>query len=203
MSASTCCCTVYLSLDRNMLACVRNLKKAIVYIHWTRNQESLREAAHMRMQGLRSTRGATSDGVRAAHAKYRDKHRAKIRDADRVRRAKLYIEAHGAEAFDEKQDRHYMKVTQKRHEGRVPERARAPQRVNRKEVLTDNQKRCRALRTMGFEEDNGQDLDEDLGEGMGGCERTKCQRAHKNETQDRRNWKAFHIKYANELEGPL
>ncbi|KAJ7604347.1 hypothetical protein DFH06DRAFT_1349481 [Mycena polygramma] len=154
----------------------------------TRNRDSLRDAARLRMQALRArTAGATTEQraqqrlkANGAAAKYRET--AKIRKADIVRRAKPYIAAHGSEAFNEKQERAYMKITQKRHEGRpILERARSTKhkhRHNPREVLTDNQKRCRALRAMGFEEDNGDNSDEELLEGVCGCDRTECQRAH-------------------------
>jgi hypothetical protein len=111
-----------------------------------------------------------------------------------------------------------MVKTQKRHEGRAPEgrlsprprlsrvlttRPRKPRKplINMDEILTENQKRCRALRRCGFEEDNGEDSDADLPPGVCGCELTECQRSHKNETKDRKDWKLFHLKYAKELEG--
>ncbi|KAJ7887721.1 hypothetical protein B0H13DRAFT_2342316 [Mycena leptocephala] len=110
-------------------------------------------------------------------------------------------------AFDEKQQRSHMSKTQKKHGGRPPPpRPRAAhlvaprRRFNPKEVLTENQKRCRALRADGFEEDNGDDSDEDVPPGMCGCDRTECQLMHKNETMNRKEWKLFHLKYANELE---
>jgi hypothetical protein len=119
---------------------------------------------------------------------------------------RLYISAHGAEAFDEKQDRPHLVKTQRRHEGRPPPRRpglsslpRKP-RFNPHEVLMENQKRCRALRRCGFEEDNREDSDADLAPGICGCEQTECQRMHKNETKDRKDWKAFHLKYAKEIE---
>lgn len=123
-----------------------------------------------------------------------------------------YLATHGAEAFDEKQERPHMAKTQKRHEGRpppcLPHHPRrevltpVPQSRRRitDELLTDNQKRCRALRRSGFEEDNGEDSDADLPPGICGCDLTECQRPHKNETQDRKDWKVFHLKYAKELE---
>jgi hypothetical protein len=105
-----------------------------------------------------------------------------------------------------------MVKTQKKHEGRPPPpRPRAPhlvtgrprQRFDPHEVLTENQKRCRALRADGFEEDNGEDSDADVPPGMCGCDRTECQLIHKNETAKRKEWKIFHIKYAHELEERL
>ncbi|KAJ7869813.1 hypothetical protein B0H13DRAFT_1896496 [Mycena leptocephala] len=82
-----------------------------------------------------------------------------------------------------------------------PPRPRAPhlvtgrprQRFDPHEVLTENQKRCRALRADGFEEDNGEDSDADVPPGMCGCDRTECQLIHKNETAKRKEWKIFHI----------
>ncbi|KAJ7613327.1 hypothetical protein DFH06DRAFT_1344797 [Mycena polygramma] len=64
-------------------------------------------------------------------------------------------------------------------------------------------KRCRALRQCGFEEDNGEHSDADLPPGICGCYLTECQRSHKNETQDRRDWKTFHVRYAKELQGTV
>ncbi|KAJ7913297.1 hypothetical protein B0H13DRAFT_1873979 [Mycena leptocephala] len=155
-----------------------------------------------------STGGVSELRLRAcaSGAKYRETHRDKIREADKLWRAKLYISAHGAEAFDEKQDHPHLVKTQRRHEGRPPPRRpglsslpRKP-RFNPHEVLTENQKRCRALRWCGFEEDNGEDSDVDLPPGICGCEQTECQRMHKNETKDRKDWKTFHLKYAKEIE---
>ncbi|KAJ7660347.1 hypothetical protein DFH06DRAFT_1326477 [Mycena polygramma] len=129
--------------------------------------------------------------------------RPQIRAADRVRRAKRYIDAHGLEAFDEKEDRAVMSKTQKLHEGQsVPARPRPPlrKRFNPSEILTENQRRCRALRSCGLEDDNSADSDEDLPRGMCGCDKTECQLLHKNESEDRKEWKKFHIKYRQELE---
>ncbi|KAJ7684867.1 hypothetical protein DFH06DRAFT_1313242 [Mycena polygramma] len=143
------------------------------------------------------------EGAKAAAAKYRERNREQIRAADRVRRAKRYIESHGLEAFDEKEDRAHMSKTQKLHEGQsVPARPRPPlrKRFNPAEILTENQRRCRALRSCGLEDDNGADSDEDLPRGMCGCDKTECQLLHKNESADRKEWKLFHIKYRQELE---
>ncbi|KAJ6518048.1 hypothetical protein C8R47DRAFT_1062602 [Mycena vitilis] len=148
---------------------------------------------------------------RASAAKYResaltttvDSHRKEILRADRLRRAKSYIDTNGLEAFDEKEQRGQMSKTQKSNEGRPAyARQRVPphKRFNPQEILTDNQIRCRALRSCGLEEDNGDDSDEDLPRGMCGCDRTECQLLHKNETADRKEWKLFHIKYRQELE---
>ncbi|KAJ7679525.1 hypothetical protein DFH06DRAFT_1121208 [Mycena polygramma] len=142
----------------------------------------------------------------ASAARYRERNRDKIREVDRVRRAELYLRAHGADALDERQDRRRLVRTHQRHRGRLPPPLPAhPPRQrntrNAREVLTANQKRCRALRRSGFEEDNGEDSDTDLAPGICGCDLTECQRDHKNETQDRRDWKNFHLKYAKELEG--
>lgn len=63
------------------------------------------------------------------------------------------------------------------------------------EVPTKNQRRTRELRGLRLEENNGEDSDTDLPPGMCGCARTECQREHKNETQNRRDWKVFHSKY--------
>jgi hypothetical protein len=104
------------------------------------------------------------------------------------------IAKEGTEAFNEKVERPYMRKTQQRHEGRPPPRK------PRMENVTANQKRCQALRACGFEEDNGDDSDEDLAPGMCGCNLTECQKMHKNETDDRRAWKIFHVKYAKELD---
>ncbi|KAJ7724199.1 hypothetical protein B0H16DRAFT_1472470 [Mycena metata] len=58
-------------------------------------------------------------------------------------------------------------------------------------VVTANQKRCRALRRCGLEEDNGEDSDADLPPGMCGCENPTCRRLHKNESKKRREWKGL------------
>ncbi|KAJ7027248.1 hypothetical protein C8F04DRAFT_1189685 [Mycena alexandri] len=60
-------------------------------------------------------------------------------------------------------------------------------------VITPNQKRCRALRRSGLEDDNGEDSDADLPPGFCGCDSTFCQRLHKNESQNRKDWKRFHL----------
>ncbi|KAJ7834679.1 hypothetical protein B0H13DRAFT_2369766 [Mycena leptocephala] len=185
-----------------------------------KNRDSLRLAARERMKLLRArsteemTEGETSNArlrARVSAAKYREAHRDKIRAGDALRRAESYLTTHGAEAFDEKQNRPHMVKTQKRHEGgrrcvsfvkfrsttrwpRLPQTPTKPPRG-----LTPNQKRCRALRRSGFEEDNGEDSDADLPPGMCGCDLTECQRTHKNETKDRKDWKIFHLKYAHEL----
>ncbi|KAJ7024563.1 hypothetical protein C8F04DRAFT_1270102 [Mycena alexandri] len=59
-----------------------------------------------------------------------------------------------------------------------------------KAVVTANQKRCRALRRCGLEDDNGEDSDADLPPGMCGCDNPMCMRLHKNESKKRREWKA-------------
>ncbi|KAJ7684887.1 hypothetical protein DFH06DRAFT_1118541 [Mycena polygramma] len=169
------------------------------------NRESLRASARARMQILQRDGGPSDrrEGAKAAAAKYRERNREQIRAADRVRRAKRYIESHGLEAFDEKEDRAHMSKTQKLHEGQsVPARPRPPlrKRFNPAEILTENQRRCRALRSCGLEDDNGADSDEDLPRGMCGCDKTECQLLHKNESADRKEWKLFHIKYRQELE---
>ncbi|KAJ7923743.1 hypothetical protein B0H13DRAFT_1864548 [Mycena leptocephala] len=129
------------------------------------------------------------------------RHRDKIREADTLRRAKSYITAHGAEAFDEKKE---VLTSLKHRNGTKDVRLRKPRpnqgsalvphrpRYNPHEVLTENQKRCRALRQCGLEEDNGEDSDADLPPGICGCDRTECQRMHKNETKDHNDWKIFH-----------
>ncbi|KAJ7615787.1 hypothetical protein DFH06DRAFT_1145824 [Mycena polygramma] len=117
-----------------------------------------------------------------------------------------YLAAHGADVLDERQERRRSAKTQQRHQGRLPPAPpplRRQRRSDAEEDLTANQKRCRALRQCGFEEDNREDSDADLPPGMCGCELTECQRSHKNETQDRRDWKIFHIKYAKELQGTV
>ncbi|KAJ7768833.1 hypothetical protein B0H16DRAFT_1452764 [Mycena metata] len=63
------------------------------------------------------------------------------------------------------------------------------------EVPTKNQQRTRELWGLRLEENNGEDSDTDIPPGMCGCARTECQREHKNETQNRRDWKVFHLKY--------
>ncbi|KAJ7022887.1 hypothetical protein C8F04DRAFT_1272080 [Mycena alexandri] len=63
------------------------------------------------------------------------------------------------------------------------------------EVLSENQKRCRMLRRSGLEDDNGEDSDADLPPGTCGCDNTMCQRAHKNESAKRKDWKRFHLQY--------
>ncbi|KAJ6504321.1 hypothetical protein C8R47DRAFT_1210388 [Mycena vitilis] len=167
--------------------------------------------ARARQLSLRSQRSAAPDGdpsdrrerANATAAKYRERNRKQIRAADRVRRARRYIKTHGLEAFEEKEDRGHMSKTQKLHEGEsVPARPRPPlrKRFDPSEILTENQRRCRALRSCGLEDDNGADSDEDLPRGMCGCDRTECQLLHKNESKDRKEWKLFHIKYRQELE---
>ncbi|KAJ7807049.1 hypothetical protein B0H13DRAFT_1929236 [Mycena leptocephala] len=178
----------------------------------SKKRDSLRASARLRMQSLRSRPATSVTGLpseqvlraRALAARYRERHvhpslfndpisffpshREKIQAADTLHRAKTYIKKNGSEAFDEKLQRPHM----------------APHAVRRfdpKEVLTDNQKRCRGLRADGFEEDNGDDSDEDLPPGMCGCDRTDCQLTHKNETENRKEWKRFHLKYGRELEG--
>ncbi|KAJ7020765.1 hypothetical protein C8F04DRAFT_1274601 [Mycena alexandri] len=74
---------------------------------------------------------------------------------------------------------------------------RQQRRYDPNEVLTANQIRCRALRRDQLELDNGDDSDEDVPPGMCGCVRTQCQLLHKNETQSRKDWKIFHLKYPN------
>ncbi|KAJ6449024.1 hypothetical protein C8R47DRAFT_1230812 [Mycena vitilis] len=202
-------------------------RQAALQRYATKNADSLRASARSRMQALRSRRAldeVDNDGpsaqslrAKASAAKYRESHREGIREADRLRRARSYIKEHGVEAFDEKRGRGYMTKTQKLHEGHSPAaRVRPPlrkrlddapamrppfrKRFDPHEVLTENQKRCRALRACRFEEDNGDDSDEDLPPGTCGCDRTECQRLHKNETKDRHEWKIFHLKYAKELE---
>ncbi|KAJ7836176.1 hypothetical protein B0H13DRAFT_2368970 [Mycena leptocephala] len=150
-----------------------------------KNRDSLRLAARERMKLLRArsteetTEGETSNArlrARVSAAKYREAHRDKIRAGMHYGGpSKSYLTTHGAEAFDEKQNRPHMVKTQKRHEGRPPLRqlrkvslddtlATPPRRPRRNphEDLTPNQKRCRALRRSGFEEDNGEDSDADL-----------------------------------------
>ncbi|KAJ7618256.1 hypothetical protein DFH06DRAFT_1342526 [Mycena polygramma] len=171
-----------------------------------KNQEKLRDAARARMQVLRAESDVTSEQrlrIKASAAKYRERKRKEIRQAAKLRRAESYIEDNGLEAYDEQQQRGHMAKTQKLHEGRpAPARPRAPlrNRFDPREILTENQIRCRALRSCGFEEDNGDDSDEDLPRGMCGCDRTECQLTHKNETADRKEWKKFHVKYRQELE---
>ncbi|KAJ7155746.1 hypothetical protein C8R46DRAFT_1041102 [Mycena filopes] len=60
------------------------------------------------------------------------------------------------------------------------------------EEVTENQRRCRALRGAGLEDYDG-DSDSDLPPGVCGCDNTMCQREHKNETQNRKDWKRFHL----------
>ncbi|KAJ7856282.1 hypothetical protein B0H13DRAFT_2357455 [Mycena leptocephala] len=168
-----------------------------------KNCETLRDSARERMKCLRashtseaSEKSASKHRRRAlaAAARYRERHRDGIHEKDRLRRATALIAKEGTEAFNEKVERPYMRKTQQRHEGRPPPRK------PRTENVTANQKRCRALRACGFEEDNGDDSDEDLAPGMCGCDLTECQKMHKNETDDRRAWKIFHVKYAKELD---
>ncbi|KAJ7612811.1 hypothetical protein DFH06DRAFT_1344898 [Mycena polygramma] len=167
----------------------------------TRNQQKLRDAARARMQSEVSSEQRLR--IKASAAKYRERKRKEIRQAAKIRRAELYIEENSAEAYDEQQQRGHMAKTQKLHEGRpAPSRPRAllRKRFDPHEILTENQIRCRALRSCGLEEDNGEDSDEDLPRGVCGCDRTECQLTHKNETADRKEWKIFHVKYRQQLE---
>ncbi|KAJ7025310.1 hypothetical protein C8F04DRAFT_1269337 [Mycena alexandri] len=125
--------------------------------------------------------------ARACRAVYRESHRKEGRARDTLRRQTALLNKDGAEALDEHIQRPYMAKTQKRHEGRPPPRKLKPP--------TENQRRCRALRAMGLEEDNSDDSDEDVPEGMCGCDRTECQKTHRNETAKRRDWKDFELRY--------
>ncbi|KAJ7732897.1 hypothetical protein B0H16DRAFT_1732628 [Mycena metata] len=144
--------------------------------------------------------------ARVADAKYRER---QIHTADKLRRAKHCLEEHGAEALDEHLQHAHLARTQKRHEGRPPtprptpptRNWRALRRMRLEEESnppTENQRRCRALRRMGLEEDNSDDSDEDLPEGVCGCNLSECQRPHRNETVKRKEWKLFHLKYDND-----
>ncbi|KAJ7021077.1 hypothetical protein C8F04DRAFT_1274146 [Mycena alexandri] len=127
--------------------------------------------------------------ARTARAAYREKHRKEIRVAETLRRHTAYLEKNGAEALDERMQCPLTARTQKRHEGRPPRRI----------PPTKNQRRCRALRRIGFEEDNGEDSDDDIPEGMCGCDRHECQKSHRNETQKRRDCRIFELKYTADV----
>ncbi|KAJ6488278.1 hypothetical protein C8R47DRAFT_1216079 [Mycena vitilis] len=135
-----------------------------------KHRESLRASACERMRRLRAARAGGSERsvskarrrAKASAARYRDTHRDEIRARDRLRRAKAILVDEGVESLNEKLERPYMRRTQQRHEGRPP--PRRPR--TRPDDLTENQKRCRALRACGFEEDNGEDSDEDLPPGI-------------------------------------
>ncbi|KAJ7168434.1 hypothetical protein C8R46DRAFT_1033681 [Mycena filopes] len=154
-----------------------------------KNQESLRAAARTRMQALRGQ--ATEEEVKlrrrraqASGAKYREGYGLSRRRHRRRSGGGLRGDASSR--------------------SRKRPRARAPHpflrhRYDPKEVLTQNQKRCRALRASGLEEDNGEDSDADIPPGMCGCDMSECQLPHKNETAKRKDWKIFHLKYAKEL----
>ncbi|KAJ7622790.1 hypothetical protein DFH06DRAFT_1340672 [Mycena polygramma] len=167
-----------------------------------RRKDSLRRYAAK----LREESEMTSDQrlrIKASAAKYRERKRKDIRQAAKLRRAESYINDNSLEAFEEQQQRGHMAKTQKLHEGRpTPARPRPAlrKRFDPAEILTDNQIRCRALRSCGLEEDNGDDSDEGLPRGICGCDRTECQLMHKNEMADRKDWKLFHLKYRQELE---
>ncbi|KAJ7889252.1 hypothetical protein B0H13DRAFT_1888087 [Mycena leptocephala] len=162
-----------------------------------RNRDSLRLAARERMKLLRSTNldKTTPEGdisemrvrARASAAKIprEDSTGTGTAFGQRI----LFVEQ--IEAFNEKEERPQFVKTQKRHEGRPPQRkahavpnhrpgvvSRKP-RYNPREVLTENQKRCRTLRQCGFEEDNDDDSDADLPPGTCGCDKTECQRMHR------------------------
>ncbi|KAJ7143249.1 hypothetical protein C8R46DRAFT_1233025 [Mycena filopes] len=161
-----------------------------------KNAESLRAAARTRMRTLRATadeaqRRRQRQAARSSAATYRQKHRAEIREADALRREtalKVQEEEHRARRLARQAERR-----------KKPPRA-APhpflrRRYDPKEVLTANQKRCRALRASGLEDDNGDDSDEDIPPGMCGCNLSECQLLHKNESAKRKDWKIFHLKH--------
>ncbi|KAJ7486246.1 hypothetical protein B0H11DRAFT_2231160 [Mycena galericulata] len=84
-----------------------------------KNKEALREAARLRMQRLRAaaaassiTKAAMQRKARMSAAKYRERHRDAIREADTIRRAKKYMETGGVEAFDVKNARKFLARTQ-------------------------------------------------------------------------------------------
>ncbi|KAJ7038826.1 hypothetical protein C8F04DRAFT_1179494 [Mycena alexandri] len=163
-----------------------------------KNRETLRLAARTRMQAVRAFNSeiVVSEGCTP-------KHSLRARASDAKYRERQYLEKHGTETLDEQMQRRHLTKTQKRHEGRPPtgrptSAALLCWRAHRAmelEETTPNQRRCRTLRAMHLEEDNGDDSDEDLAEGICGCDRSECQLLHRNETQKRRDWKAFHLKY--------
>ncbi|KAJ7115647.1 hypothetical protein C8R43DRAFT_1138102 [Mycena crocata] len=89
-----------------------------------RRQESLQRYAEnfrdkVKASGPASVREHRAQ-VRETAARYRESHRADIRVAAALRRAKNYIEADGLEAFEEKRERPHMARTQRKHERRAP-----------------------------------------------------------------------------------
>ncbi|KAJ7029956.1 hypothetical protein C8F04DRAFT_1187131 [Mycena alexandri] len=159
-----------------------NNRKLSLQRYASKNKESLREAARGRMKQLRARNSeiVVSEGMTPQHV-------LRARACRAVYRERALLNKDGAEALDEHIQRPYMAKTQKRHEGRPPPRKLKPP--------TENQRRCRALRAMGLEEDNSDDSDEDVPEGMCGCDRTECQKTHRNETAKRRDWKDFELRY--------
>ncbi|KAJ7707995.1 hypothetical protein B0H16DRAFT_1481456 [Mycena metata] len=206
-----------------------NNRKESLQRYASKNREHLRESAQARMrvkldygldrQKLWSQRGGPRniESKRAPVAPPIVKGIARKfarRTPYAVRLLRAYLKENGGEALDEKLQRSVMNKSQKRHEGHPPEprptawieQRRNPwleQRhlhfLNRHERLTDNQRRCRALRAMGFEEDNGDDSDTDIPEGMCGCDRTECQETHRNETAKRRERKSFEARYPTDV----
>ncbi|KAJ7119376.1 hypothetical protein C8R46DRAFT_1050804 [Mycena filopes] len=147
-----------------------------------KNSERLRLAARSRMQKVRAFNAeiVVSQG-------YTPKHRLAARASSAKYRERRYLKEHGAEALDEQIERPHMTRTQKHHEGRPPPPRPSPP--------TENQHRCRALCAMGLEEDNSEDSDEELPDGVCGCNLSECQRPHRNETARRKDWKRFHLMY--------
>ncbi|KAJ7142164.1 hypothetical protein C8R46DRAFT_1233199 [Mycena filopes] len=154
-----------------------------------RNQEKLRDAARERMQLLRTRNSEiiVSQGCTPKHVQ-------RARASAATYREKALLEKDGTEALDERIQRPHMARTQKLHEGRPPPRKPRPSKWN--QPMTENQRRCRTLRALGFEEDNGDDSDADIPAGMCGCDRTECQKMHPNETEKRRSWKSFELRYS-------
>ncbi|KAJ7711057.1 hypothetical protein B0H16DRAFT_1745454 [Mycena metata] len=94
-----------------------------IYLHATfRNRETLRVAARLCMRRLRATDSPQIQASAHRHtlqsaAKYREKNRTAIREADELRRTQKYIDEAGLEAFDQKTLRKSKPRTQEEREG--------------------------------------------------------------------------------------
>ncbi|KAJ7066858.1 hypothetical protein B0H15DRAFT_958293 [Mycena belliarum] len=97
-------------------------RKATIRRYADKNKVKLQASARARMQRLRSV-PPTEEQLKAkqiAQKKYHVKHNSDIRQADSLRRARIAIEKHGAENFDDRANQASMSRTQRKHERRAP-----------------------------------------------------------------------------------
>ncbi|KAJ7711016.1 hypothetical protein B0H16DRAFT_1480647 [Mycena metata] len=169
-------------------------RQASLRLYASKNREKLRLAARERMEALRAFNSGivVSQGqvpkhrlrARATDAKYRDSHREQIQAANKLCRETSTAQKPSTNNCSARNWQGLRSATKDRRA-----------LLESLEEPTENQQWCRALRKMGLEEDNGDDSDEDLPEHVCGCDLSECQRPLRNETERRKSWKRFHLKY--------